>query len=178
MAAGAVITDTHASVWPGHGFALAALALLGALASVRFLVLTPPCPDGSFVMLFGLSHANYGYVFVALSGAGLALLALEPLVEKAPPIRLALRAGQLAVASFLGGSLAYALQFRGMLTDSTLFLLGTCWAVLVYAVFEPCRPADAQELAGQTAACLRGSAKRRLRFVVPVSTHLETKKRD
>ena len=43
IAAGALVTDTHSSVWPGHGFALAALALFGAIETIRFLgPVSPP----------------------------------------------------------------------------------------------------------------------------------------
>ena len=49
VAAGAIVSDAQSSVWPGHGFALAALALFGALETIRFLgPVSPPCPDGRF----------------------------------------------------------------------------------------------------------------------------------
>ena len=116
-------------------------------------------------MLFGLAGANYGHIFAAFSGSLVVLLALDSL-DMEHALRLALRGGQLVLASMFETSLCYALHGRGMLTVPTLALLGLCWLPILWGAFEPCRPNEPKELVAQTASCLRPK-RPRMRFVVP-----------
>lgn len=127
----------------------------------------PPCPDGGFDTLFGLS-LNYGLLFGFFGFCMIALILLDGLVLPVS-LRFTSRVVCLLLVSLLCCSVAYASHGRGMLTLPLLLLLVKAWLPAAWGIVEPW-----WNRATSTATTTEAAPKpsRRTRWVMPIQTDL------